>query len=549
MAVVYLLHVDRLAFLGDDAYIAFRYARSWAEGLGPVFNPGERVEGYTSFLWVAILAAGFRLGLPPEALAPAVGTLAGLGVLALAAWWGLGGRGRGDLVAWLPPAALALHPSFAAWSTGGLETQLFSCLLLAGAARFVVERERRLAAEAGGSGGGAAGAGAAAGGSWGSALLFALATLTRPEGALFAAVAGAVAAGDVLRRRPFAPRRLAPLALWAAIYAIPVAAHVAWRRLYYGFWVPNTFRAKVPEPQWREGLDYLVYFVTATGVLWLLPLVAAALLVRPGFRQALLGAWLAADALYLVAVGGDFMEFRFLVPMLAPLFLLVADGVRRLGAAVRRRRPSAGAAAGAAAAAVLAVVALPLVGLPAFPPSWVAPPFGFTSVEGLRLYADLRVRQGRALAALIEAGVLPRDLHIVTGGVGALPYHTGWRTLDHHGLTDADVAALPPHPARLAHRRAVTPALIREKGGEVVLLSQKLIEIDPAALPAMAETARSWLATYDRLAETPEERLRLVCRQPVPGVWMVFGTPLGEAALDRRLGDLPHCRSVSPPSG
>src|SRR5262245_49032609 len=39
------------AWLADDAFISFRYARNWAEGQGLVWNPGERVEGYTNFLW------------------------------------------------------------------------------------------------------------------------------------------------------------------------------------------------------------------------------------------------------------------------------------------------------------------------------------------------------------------------------------------------------------------------------------------------------------------------------------------------------------------
>lgn len=520
VAVLFLLHVDRRAFLGDDAYISFRYASNWAAGEGPVFNPGERVEGYTNFLWVALLAGGIRIGVPPEALAPTMGTLAGLGVLALTAWIGLWRHGRGDLLAWLAPAALALHPSFAAWSTGGLETQLFSFLLLAAAARFVVERERDVPLR------------------WGSALLFALTTLTRPEGALFAAVAGVVAAVEALRRR----RPLAPLVAWGALYLVPVLAHLAWRRAYYGAWLPNTFRAKVPEPQWAQGGDYVAYFLTGTGAAWLVPLLFAAVLVRPGFRQALFAAWLAADVAYLLAVGGDFMEFRFLVPMLPVLFLLTADGVRRLAELAGRRGRRAGrAVAGAASAAVLLIVALPLAGVPSLPPSWVTPPADFASVRVLRNYAAHRVVQGRALAMLVEAGILPEDLHIVTGAVGALPYLTGWRTLDHHGLTDAAVAVNEPTYRRVAHRRNVSPGQIRRKGAEVVLLSHKLIEVDPRALPAMVKTSREWLDSYNRRAQVPRDRLRLVCRQPLPEMWMIFGTHLDDAALERRLGRLPRC--------
>ena len=36
----------------DDAYITFRYSRNLAEGLGPVWNAGDPVEGYTNFLWM-----------------------------------------------------------------------------------------------------------------------------------------------------------------------------------------------------------------------------------------------------------------------------------------------------------------------------------------------------------------------------------------------------------------------------------------------------------------------------------------------------------------
>lgn len=34
----------------DDAYISFRYATNLIHGHGLVFNPGERVEGYSNFL-------------------------------------------------------------------------------------------------------------------------------------------------------------------------------------------------------------------------------------------------------------------------------------------------------------------------------------------------------------------------------------------------------------------------------------------------------------------------------------------------------------------
>src|SRR4029434_8871026 len=48
----------------DDAYITFRYARHLAEGygFGAWNHGGERLRGYTSLLWMLLLAGAARLG-------------------------------------------------------------------------------------------------------------------------------------------------------------------------------------------------------------------------------------------------------------------------------------------------------------------------------------------------------------------------------------------------------------------------------------------------------------------------------------------------------
>jgi hypothetical protein len=63
-------------WMDDDAYISFRYARNWTDGLGLVFNPGERVEGYTNFLWTVLLGSLHRMGADLPATARRLGTLA-----------------------------------------------------------------------------------------------------------------------------------------------------------------------------------------------------------------------------------------------------------------------------------------------------------------------------------------------------------------------------------------------------------------------------------------------------------------------------------------
>lgn len=42
----------------DDAYITFRVASNAASGLGPVFNPGERVLSVTTPLYALLMIPG-----------------------------------------------------------------------------------------------------------------------------------------------------------------------------------------------------------------------------------------------------------------------------------------------------------------------------------------------------------------------------------------------------------------------------------------------------------------------------------------------------------
>ena len=59
----YLWHCLAINYVEDDSFISFRYAKNFVNGDGLVFNPGERVEGYTNFLWVMMLS-GFLWLIP-----------------------------------------------------------------------------------------------------------------------------------------------------------------------------------------------------------------------------------------------------------------------------------------------------------------------------------------------------------------------------------------------------------------------------------------------------------------------------------------------------
>ncbi|MGK3982234.1 hypothetical protein WME99_04315 [Sorangium sp. So ce136] len=79
ITIVAALHVS--SFTIDDAYISFRYAENLARGNGLVCNVGERVEGYTSFLWTVLLAAAVKVGATPTAASKVLGAACACGAL------------------------------------------------------------------------------------------------------------------------------------------------------------------------------------------------------------------------------------------------------------------------------------------------------------------------------------------------------------------------------------------------------------------------------------------------------------------------------------
>src|SRR6185436_3393334 len=118
----------RRSWICDDAFISYRYAENLAHGIGLVFNPGERVEGYSNFLWTLFSALVIAGGGKPELWAPVVSAACALATLALVMTF-LYRRGRHPGVVGI---LLAANTGFAAWATSGLETALYTLLVTAG---------------------------------------------------------------------------------------------------------------------------------------------------------------------------------------------------------------------------------------------------------------------------------------------------------------------------------------------------------------------------------------------------------------------------------
>lgn len=115
----------------DDAYIFYRYAANWAAGYGPVFNIGEHVEGYSSFLWTAILAVGNFFSLKPVTVAPHLNLFIGILCLLMISYLtSLVQFSKPRLMSFLVPVFCALSYGFYYYGAAGMDTMIFSLVLM-----------------------------------------------------------------------------------------------------------------------------------------------------------------------------------------------------------------------------------------------------------------------------------------------------------------------------------------------------------------------------------------------------------------------------------
>ena len=307
-------------FLTDDAFISFRYVRNLLEGHGLVFNRGERVEGYSNFLWVLELALLWGVfGLRPEYAAPWLSVVFTVGTVAVMLWRvaRLPALQHRALVAWMALGLLCSSATFAVWTSGGgLETRQFTFFVVVAVVCLSLYRESRRALLV-------------------VSLSLATAALTRPEGPLFAVCCFAW----------YAVQRRVDTGQWgkcwreAACLAIPVVVlvggHYLFRYSYYGEWLPNTYYAKHVQPWYDMGLRYLWAAALETGLYLLLPLAVVALVKGWRGRRCLAYALpllcIVSHAAYIARIGGDHFEYRpldFYWPLLA---VPAAVGIVHLG--------------------------------------------------------------------------------------------------------------------------------------------------------------------------------------------------------------------------
>jgi len=424
-AAIVLLQHFYFQYTSDDAYISYRYARNFSDGIGLVWNEGDRVEGYTNFLWVVMLSGAHKLGadivVSGRWMGYALAVIASLGTYAVTR--DLIPAAPGRIAGFLACVLLAASGAWSLWATAGLEAPLFAVLTLAGVLLHLRERPH------------------AAGPGWPpfSAVAWALVGMARADGVLLFAVSGVFKVGDaVVRSRRAAPserrevaiRAAVHLVAWVALFAAIYLPYFFWRYAYYDWFFPNTYYAKVGD-DWKQldrGVKYVLDFLQESGgwFLLLLPLAIAESAVRrwsAAYVLALVGAWFG----YTAWVGGDsLLRFRFVAPILPLYYSVMAVTavavVTRLRSALPRQRVATEAIASVAVLAAVAVTLHPQV-------------VDAIDTRGERRAVDDRIAVGRWLR-----DTFPSDTTVAVIPVGAIGYESRIFVIDMLGITDEHIA-------------------------------------------------------------------------------------------------------------
>jgi arabinofuranosyltransferase len=312
LAVLFLLLLFTFIFLlnawvCDDAYITFRTIDNFLHGHGLRWNIAERVQSFTHPLWMMLMT--LAAGLTSEFFFTTIGLSLVLCLAALLVF-----RGGATLL-----FLLVSSKAFMDYASSGLENPLSYLLLALFYREFLRDapaeddRDRRRI---------------------GRLVLFAtLAYLNRPDAILlYLPALFLVLIGGLRRHRA---RAIVPVILggW------PAAVWHLFSLVYYGFFFPNTYYAKLAgagvsgSVLRRQGWAYLVNSLNFDFITLFVTVLALVLVFVPRARKAppvCAGLGVLLYFVYVIRIGGDFMSGRFLaLPFLLGAFLVAREVASR----------------------------------------------------------------------------------------------------------------------------------------------------------------------------------------------------------------------------
>jgi len=249
----------------DDANIYFSYAKNFSESFGFVFNAGgERVEGFTSLLWVLINSIAYTFFDNFEyALLIFNVILISLAITCCLQF--IDKLNYNKKV--LSPAtlcfllALFLIPGYIDWTILTLmETGLWSLLVILiviSIGNKIIRNKLQVP-------------------SFSLSLLISCLVFTRPESLLWGIVFVAVLAGFIYLETGQLKKIIKPVLFPTASFIMSVIVLTVFRLFYFGYPLPNTYYAKVSSDTFYnliQGVRYYLRGTIQTPVLWILTVV------------------------------------------------------------------------------------------------------------------------------------------------------------------------------------------------------------------------------------------------------------------------------------
>jgi hypothetical protein len=425
VAVIIYIYHSTLFFdwVVDDAGISFGFAKNIANGYGAVLNPGgEVVEGYSNPLWVLIISLFIRADIfDPYLTTNFLGIL--LGVTNLIATYLLTKElvsNKESLLTGLPSVFLAFSTPFVAWSLSGLETPLYSLLLVLSVYTYVLELKGKSKYPI-------------------SGLLLFLVAVTRPEGfGFFGLILGHKTVYSY--RNGFNKNDI----MWLLLFIVPFGVYHVWHYSYFGFILPNTYYYKAGGSLFsslRSGYDYILPFFIEYRM-WLLILFIPSIFINSlkSNRPVLHDQFYARSAVLLMvfggiifalATGGDWMmELRFIAPIVPFALILVYTGTREMASAISRFNKWSNIQFGLLAVMIILVSGLVIQpSLSSSPEASADPTVPLDNVNNNEEYASSIAEKSDTLD---NATLLVPDL-------GAHAYYGDLRYIDLAGLADVTI--------------------------------------------------------------------------------------------------------------
>ena len=390
----------------DDAYISYRYSRNFVENNGLVYNIGERVEGYTTFLWVMIIGLIGKTGLDIPTIGKVMSMLFGLATLIVTYFIGLSLGKKYYTAALLCALFLAIRIDFGVHYQSGMETSLHA-FILSLAYLIYLKNKRRLLIPLG--------------------ILAGLLQLVHPEGIIFTV---AFIITELMDTPGGAFKiRLKNIGLFILPVGLIVISHLVWRYFYYGDLLPNTYYAKSPGLdliKYIRGTWYLAkFFIFGGGFLYYLPGLYFLYACIRNKQVRMLAIIISLYLLFNVYASGDWSPYsRFMMPVLPLVIVSVIYGILKLASALK---------AGKLALAFVVMVFL----VTGYQSGLV------TKVEPTVFIGKHRKQRGRWKVLCEEFRKIKAkypDLTIASNPIGMVGYYSEARIIDMLGLTNKHIA-------------------------------------------------------------------------------------------------------------